>query len=136
MPSITARRLHLAAGTLAIAASLALAGCGNSSTPASPLGVVVGTALAGPTCPVERPGDPLCAPRPVTGTVELRQQDRVVATAAIDTAGSFSATVPAGRYTVAVDVGSNLFPTCPAVEVTVVAGATATVEVQCDTGIR
>ncbi len=54
-----------------------VAGCSAtvapSSSPAAPASAAAGTvvvsgiAQAGPVCPVERPGDPACDPRPVEG---------------------------------------------------------------------
>ena len=121
---------------VATAATVLLGACGNTAAPAGPLGSVLGTALQGPTCPVERPGDPACAPRPVVGTVEFRQTNRVVATAAIDSAGAFVAELPPGSYTVTVNVGTNQFPACAPTELRVTAAMTTTVAVACDTGIR
>ena len=121
---------------VAVVASMLLGACGESSTPAAAVGSVRGTALQGPNCPVERPGDPACAPRPVVGTVEFRQTNRVVATAVIDSTGAFRAELPAGSYTVTVNVGTGPFPTCPPTELSVTATAIATVTVRCDTGIR
>ena len=72
----------------------------------------------------------------MNGTAEFRQGDRVVATATIDSAGGFTAELPIGNYSVTMDVGTNVFPVCAPIEVVVIEGIAATVEVQCDTGIR
>ena len=126
------RSWHIPVAAMALLAG----GCGNAVGNPGPMGRVQGTALAGLTCPVERPGDPACAPRPVAGTIEFRQGNRVVATATIDSVGRFTAELPIGNFTVTVDVGTNVFPVCTPVEVVVAEGSAATVEVQCDTGIR
>ena len=64
---------------------------------------IVGTAVAGPVCPVERPGDPACAPRPVAGaTILIRDATGAdVATIVTDAAGRFQVALPPGVYTVA-----------------------------------
>jgi len=62
---------------------------------------VTGTALAGPTCPVERiPPDPNCAPRPVPGAL-LKVTDasgHEVAQATTDSAGHFRFNLAPGSY--------------------------------------
>ena len=55
---------------------------------------VTGTVLAGPTCPVARPGDPACAPQPVAARVRFEDATgRVIATA--ESGGGFRAREPA-----------------------------------------
>ncbi len=121
---------------MAAGSALLVSACSDTPTPAGPVGAVRGTALAGPTCPVERTGDPSCASRPVAGTIEFRQKARLVATAVIDSTGRFSAELPVGAYTVSVNVGTNPFPTCPPTELVITVAGTSTIDVQCDTGIR
>jgi hypothetical protein len=123
---------------IVVAAVALLAGCGSESpSPASGSNSrVSGHALAGPTCPVERPGDPNCEPKPVQGSVQFVQDDHVVSSVRIDAGGGFAAEIPAGAYTVTVDTGGKAFPVCAPVEVEVRADADAVVEISCDTGIR
>lgn len=122
---------------LTILATVSLiAGCASNSSDGGSTGRVNGSALAGPTCPVEQPGDPNCQPKPVQGTVQFAQGDHVVISVRINADGSFAAEVPAGTYTVTVDIGDNIFPVCESVEVEVLANADTVVELACDTGIR
>lgn len=121
---------------IAVAAMSLIAGCGSTSPSAGVIGRVSGRALAGPTCPVERPGDPNCQPKPVQGSVQFAQEDHLVSSVPIDADGTFAAEIPAGTYTVKVDTGATAFPVCAPVEIEVRAGVDAVVEISCDTGIR
>lgn len=112
------------------------AGCGSDSPHIGLNGRVNGHALADPTCPVEQPGDINCQPKPVQGSVQFEQDGHVVRTVDINVGGDFATEIPAGIYTVTVDVGDNIFPVCSPVEVEVQANADAVVEISCDTGIR
>jgi hypothetical protein len=113
-----------------------IVGCGSGSPRTGSNGRVNGHALAGPTCPVEQPGDPNCQPKPVQGSVQFAQGDHVVTSVDIDAGGGFATEVPAGTYSVTVDTGDNAFPVCAPVEVEVRANAEASVEISCDSGIR
>jgi hypothetical protein len=95
---------------------------------------VRGTITAGPTCPVERAGQP-CPPRPVQTEVRLVDGARVVVTGRSGADGTFSLTAPPGTYQLQT-VQSGTFPRCPAKTVTVTAGHYATADLMCDTGIR
>jgi hypothetical protein len=125
---------------LAVAVTVAAlaSGCGSAagkrtSVPAA-LGIVQGTVTAGPTCPVEQAGHP-CPPRPVSGTVSARRTDGTTLTATISKDGTYRITVPAGTYTLDVQIGS-LLPRCPPAKVAVLGGATLHANISCDTGIR
>ncbi|MEO7371717.1 MAG: hypothetical protein ABIZ69_12680 [Ilumatobacteraceae bacterium] len=113
-----------------------IVGCGAGGLRGSSNGRVSGHAFAGPTCPVEQPGDPNCQPKPVRGSAQFAQGGHVVRSARIDASGAFAAEVPAGTYSVTVDTGGNAFPVCAAIEVEVRADADAVAEISCDTGIR
>jgi hypothetical protein len=121
---------------IVLPAVLLMVGCGSVSRQPDSNGRVNGHALAGPTCPVEQPGDPDCRPVPVQGIVQFEQGDNVVTSVQINDSGGFAAEIPAGSYTVTVDTGDNPFPVCPPVEVDVRADVDAVVEISCDTGIR
>jgi hypothetical protein len=97
------------------------------------------TALAGPTCPVERvPPDPACAPRPVLGTTIVVQdaQGNEIAKALTDASGVAFIAVKPGLYVVrGVDTGT--LPTAPEPQqAEVAAGQVAEVTLSYDTGIR
>jgi len=85
---------------------------------------------------VEQPGVLNCEPNPVQGSAQFVQGDHVVKSVVIDAAGDFAVEIPAGTYTVTVDIGDNIFPMCQPVEVVVLANADSVVEILCDTGIR
>ncbi len=70
------------------------------------------------------------------GSVQFEQDGDVVRAVEINVGGDFATEIPAGIYTVTVDVGDNIFPVCSPVEVEVQANADAVVEISCDTGIR
>ena len=121
-----------------VAVAVVLAACGPGSSPvASPVGGISGTALAGPTCPVERPGDPACAPRPVAGaTILIRDSTGTdVATIVTDASGRFQVALPPGAYTVVGQPVEGLMGNPGPVDVEV-AEAEVTVELSYDTGIR
>lgn len=121
---------------LVFAVVLLIGACASDGSPINSNGRITGHALAGPTCPVEQPGDLNCQPKPVQGNVQFVQGDNVISSTPIDEVGNFSIEISAGTYTVTVDTGDNIFPTCPPVEVEVRADAESVVEVFCDTGIR
>ena len=121
-----------------VAMAVMLAACVPSASPvASPVGGISGIALAGPTCPVERPGDPACAPRPVAGaTILIRDATGAdVATIVTDAAGRFRAALPPGVYTVAAQPVEGLMGNPAPLDLQVVEGVVA-VELSYDTGIR
>jgi hypothetical protein len=98
---------------------------------------IFGTASAGPTCPVEQPGDPACEPRAVAGaTILVRDATGAeVESALTGPDGTFFVELPAGSYTIAAQPVEGLmgFPEPVPVEVT---DGEATVELPYDTGIR
>ena len=94
-----------------------------------------GIISAGPTCPVERLGQP-CPPRPVIAeVVAYAGEGRTVATTQSDTNGDYRLTLAAGQYTLVV-VTSNGFPRCPNTALTVTDGPPSRADISCDTGIR
>ena len=98
---------------------------------------ILGTASAAPTCPVERPGDPNCLPRPVVNApvVITDAQGEEVTRAFTDTTGRFFVELPAGSYVVVARPVEGLMSFPEPLEVEVSAGE-ATVELHYDTGIR
>jgi hypothetical protein len=102
---------------------------------------LVGVALAGPVCPVERlPPDPACAPRPVSGAtiVVLDPSGQTIATATTAADGTYLVAVPAGAVRIApARVAGMMRPPVP-VDGIVPAGPDAwlRVDVEYDTGIR
>jgi hypothetical protein len=115
--------------------ALLIAGCGGGP-PAGP-GVAI-TATAGPTCPVERPGDPACHSRVVAGAtiLILDGQGNTVAKVVTDATGSAFAPVPPGSYVVQPQPVEGLMGGAEAVPITVAGDEPARVAVVYDTGIR
>ena len=112
--------------------------CGPGPSPiASPVGGISGITLAGPTCPVERPGDPACAPRPVAGaTILIRDASGAdAATIVTDASGRFRVALPPGVYTVVSQPIEGLMGNPAPVDVEV-GDSDVTVELSYDTGIR
>ena len=102
---------------------------------------LVGVALAGPVCPVERnPPDPACAPRPVAGAVVVVRDSggQVVAQAVTAADGTYRAAVPAGSVTVDAQPVAGLMRAPAPVSAVVPSGPAAWVRVDLayDTGIR
>ena len=129
------KRIVLCLGLLIILA--ACAGGASSAPPASGGTGIRGVAVAGPTCPVERPGDSACMPRPVEGAVivvtDAAREE--VGQATTDADGRFFVALPAGSYLVtAGDVEGLMGP--PASMEVVVSDGEATIELEYDTGIR
>ena len=96
---------------------------------------VYGYVTAGPTCPVERPGQP-CPPRPLVVTLQARDPSgRQVGAATSDAAGRYLIALPPGRYTLTA-AGSSPLPRCPPTMVTIDADTATRADINCDTGIR
>ncbi len=93
--------------------------------------------VAGPTCPVERPDDPTCLPRPVPAAnlVVTDPAGNEVARAVTDGGGAIFVELPAGEYEVVARPieGYVAFP--EPIDVVVTEGETP-VELLYDTGIR
>lgn len=101
-------------------------------------GVISGRVTLGPTCPVERiPPDPACAPRPYETTViaKLAGKSTEAGRAKSDANGHFSLSLAPGTYDVSA-IGGNVYPRCESQRVAVAKGATTTITLICDTGIR
>ena len=98
---------------------------------------IFGTALAGPICPVEQPGDPNCAPRAVAGAT-VRVADAAgteLASAVTDPAGRFFVALPPGTYTLSGDPVDGLMGTPAGITAEVGTGESV-VTLSYDTGIR
>ncbi len=96
---------------------------------------VYGDVSAGPTCPVERAGQP-CPPDPVAATVAaVDAGGRAVASTTSGADGRYALALPAGMFTLVTTTPTAL-PRCPSVRVTVTPGAASRADISCDTGIR
>jgi hypothetical protein len=98
-----------------------------------------GTALAGPTCPVETiPPDPGCAARPVVGAVVVIRDasGTEVARATTGADGTYSVEIATGGYVVEPRPVEGLMGTPGPQSVTVNEGFTSTIDLAYDTGIR
>lgn len=113
----------------------------SKTTPAGAGSEVKGTVLFSPVCPVERiPPDPQCTPRPGAADIQLVWANgNLAAQGRAGPDGQFSVVVAPGSYVVRASApapgpgrGCQVDPE----QVTVIAGAVATVVVRCDTGIR
>jgi hypothetical protein len=109
----------------------------------SPLGAgrtgIGGVVTAGPVCPVEKnPPDPACAPRPVVGAVLVFQDaaGTEVGRATTSADGTFFTELPQGFYVVVPQPAEGLMGTPGPESVTVTEGATVTLALAYDTGIR
>jgi hypothetical protein len=109
------------------------------ATAAAARGSITGQALAGPTCPVAKlPPDPTCADRPVPGVVIVITDaaGSVVASVTTDAEGRYAIGLPPGTYTLTPQPRQGLMRTAAPATVSLVAGATETVDFAYDTGIR
>ena len=138
-----ARLRTLLAGAVLLVAVIGCAGSSGASGSPVPSahnqGGIAGTVTSGPVCPVERvPPDPSCAPRPVAGATLIVRDGtgREVARAVTAADGRFLIPVAPGTYVVEPQPVTGLMGTGPSQDVTIAAGATATIEVSYDTGIR
>jgi len=140
LPEARLRRLRRTSlAILFIVATAVLIGCGNSASSSAPLGVVNGTAHAGPTCPVVRPGDPACQDRPVAGAVIVATDGsgKEVARATTDAVGAFTISLPPGNYVLVPQPVIGLMGTAAPMNVALGAGVNPLpVDVSYDTGIR
>ena len=110
-------------------------GCGQSGG-AEHSGSLTVTVTAGPTCPVDRVGDPACAPRPVKwrSAAPGRAERMTLTTDASGTARE--ADVPVGAYRLVAQPVNGLMGT-PAPRGVVIRRSDAThVTIRYDTGIR
>ena len=107
-----------------------------TTAPAGSAPGAYGLVTAGPSCPVERQGQP-CPPNPVSGArVDAQAGDgHVVASAQTSANGGYSLLLAPGRYTLVVSTGST-YPRCPPTPVTVASGAATRADITCDSGIR
>src|SRR2546421_11903523 len=104
----------------AVVVGLAAVGLGNVAGGAvnHPAPGVFGRVTAGPTCPVERPGQQ-CAPRPVSARVKALKRRRTIASTTSNSAGGYDKGARRrGTYTIRPEPGST-FPPGPAETVTV-----------------
>ena len=103
-------------------------------------GVIEGTVLLGPNCPVQRqPPDPQCADRPYAAALEAEAADGsgTVVELQSDDQGKFSAKLPPGKYDIRSASSANPFPRCSSAGPFIVeADSVTVVAVSCDTGIR
>lgn len=99
---------------------------------------IAGRATAGPTCPVEQPGDPSCGPRSVPfATIVVRDASGAeVARVETDDAGFFRVALAPGAYTLEAQPVEGLMGTAAPAPVAFGAGAEAWVDLAYDTGIR
>ena len=94
---------------------------------------IQGTAIYGPTCPVQRVGAPPCE-RPYSGVIVFKKGDKQVATVRSAANGSFRISLAPGTYTVTSN-GSGL-PFVKPLDVVVHAHAYTTITGMFDSGIR
>jgi hypothetical protein len=108
------------------------------SPPAGGATGIIGLATAGPVCPVERPGDPTCVPRPVAGAfiVVSDASGNDVGTTTTRADGSFDLQVPPGDYVVQGRPVDGLMGAPDLVSVAVREGSLTKVDLAYDTGIR
>ncbi len=126
--------IALAAGALA----LVLAGCAAAG-PSGGKVTVTGRAVAGPTCPVERPGDPACAPRPVAGATLIVTTSNGAEVDRTRTAadGTFVLLLPEGDLTLVPRPVEGLMGTAEPIPLLLrLASPPPPLEVRYDTGIR
>ena len=124
-----------------LAAALILvivAGCAEGDV-GRPSGLIVVTATAGPTCPVETdPPSPECAPRAVAGAEMVVTDGSGAEVARVVTGhdGVVTIAVPAGTMTVTPQPVEGLLGTAAETTVEVADGESVAVAAGYDTGIR
>jgi hypothetical protein len=94
-----------------------------------------GYVTAGPTCPVEKQGQP-CQPRAVSAGIDAHSPSGAIVTSTrSDSYGRYALTLSPGSYILVVVVPSG-WPRCPDTSVAVQPGSAIRADVSCDTGIR
>ncbi|HVQ22082.1 MAG TPA: hypothetical protein VMT36_02320, partial [Candidatus Saccharimonadia bacterium] len=89
-----------------------LAACGPSSASVPPGTGIHGTVTLGPTCPVEKVGEPPCVtPYAATLVITSAEDDSVVARVSSGPDGAFSVDVPPGDYVIVPQPGGDPYPT-------------------------
>lgn len=106
-----------------------------------PLIAVNGIATAGPVCPVERPGDPGCDPRPVPRALLIVTGSSGEEVARVTTGpdGRFTLALPPGDYTLEAQPIAGLLGTARPVRFAVAITGRPTpapIHIEYDTGIR
>lgn len=114
--------------------------CPTSTSAQQGTGTLQGNMTIGPICPVEQVGHP-CNPTPQMYAahqvfVYNSSQTKLITTLTPDASGNFSATLPSGSYLVDVQHQGIGAVTGAPVMVAVVAGKTAHISINIDTGIR
>jgi hypothetical protein len=96
------------------------------------------TAVAGPVCPVERPGDPACAPKPVPGATILVMDaaGQVLDKVTADAQGAAFIALDAGDYVIGAEGTSGMMGGPDQQPVSIRAGRISQVTLLYDTGIR
>lgn len=105
----------------------------TTARPATGTGIR-GIVKAGPTCPVQREGDPSCDDKPIPADLTVMRGSTVVGRAHAGEDGRFSVAVAPGRYTVTAK--SERAMHCADTDATAPASGYTDIVVQCDTGIR
>ena len=114
---------------------LVAVGCGQSAS-AEHFGSLIVTVAAGPTCPMERAGDPACAPRPVKGA-RLRLEGPSEFTLVSDATGiARSDRVKVGSYRLVPEPVTGLMRSPAPTQIEIRQGKTTTITATYDTGIR
>ena len=131
----------LPAETTVVSSTTSAPASSSTSTTSEPAPLPVGgtgvhgRVTAGPTCPVERPGQP-CPPSPVAGRVEaIDAAGHTAGNATTDADGRYAIALPPGAYTLRVATEA-MFPMCPDTAVSVPSGPPVAADLDCDTGIR
>ena len=117
-------------------AAAALTACGGVPAGSVRDGSVHIVATVGPTCPVEKAGQPPCV-APYVGKLEiLDPQGHRVADVTTTAAGTADVMLAPGTYSITAPRTGVLPRITQPVQVTVTAGSTVTAHVDFDTGIR
>lgn len=144
MSMIQALRPAVRAVLIGVIAAVLTAACNPSTapTPGAPSPGVMTTGVrglitAGPTCPVERPGQSACV-RAVQGAtiVAFDAADREVARVLSDATGAYFLRLAPGTYRIVPQPVEGLLGTAGEETVVVGAGTPTHLDLQYDTGIR
>jgi hypothetical protein len=123
----------MSSGTLAKALLLACVNASAATVTTGVSGIVHRTpAHPGP----QRIGESGRAPMAGAAVQVLDANHRVIARVTTGEDGRFSAAVPAGKYSIEVDVGAAALPRCGTAEASVRDGKVTDVEIECDSGMR
>lgn len=102
-------------------------------------GTILGKAVLGPQCPaMKNPPEDRCKDKPYETTIVVKSEDETkkITSVKTDPDGTFTLTLPTGKYVLTGKTNGIILPKPPSQHVTIESGKTVSVIISFDTGIR